>query len=233
MKNIAVFYHCLFYKDNPLTLLDAAIDIIGSQLNEMDRCGLTSVASEFIVGINGGGESVNLAKLMFPAKARCHFHGLQCKNENRTILELEKWIPSHKDWHVLYFHSKGATRPYGDSFSDKWRKCMMKHNVSNWRRCVSDLESGHDMVGCHWMEPPDTPEGHYIFAGTFWWATSNYLATLPSIMCRDRIKVSGIDSIDSRYEAEVWSGNGPIKPKIKDYHGPKWNPSKFETCNNS
>ena len=106
----------------------------------------------------------------------------------------------------------------------------MKNAVTNWRTCVADLDSGADAVGSHWMVPPETPIGQHIFAGNFFWAKASFLRTLPSIMDRERIKMSGIDSLDSRYESEVWLGNGPRIPKVKDYHGPNWNPSKIGTC---
>jgi hypothetical protein len=107
---------------------------------------------------------------------------------------------------------------------------MMKNAVQNWRTCVQDLDSGLESVGSHWMTGDQTPPGQSIWAGNFGWAKSAFLATLPSIMERDRIKLSGIDSIESRYESEVWIGNGPRLPKVKDYHGPNWNPSKMATC---
>lgn len=227
MKPIAIFYHGLFFKEDQA--IPHALPIIQEQMGMVKSSGLLDAATEFHVGINGGDESHAVARIVFPPKAMIRFHGLQCHNENRTILMLENWLPTHPDWHVLYFHAKGVTHPPGH-FSEIWRKCMMKHCVRNWWICVADLENGYDTVGCHWMEPPATPEGQYIFAGTFWWATSNYLLTLPSIMDRDRIKESGIDAAESRYEAEVWLGMAPKKPRIKDYHGPDWNPSKLGTC---
>lgn len=184
----------------------------------------------FVVGVNGGPESMKFVKRLIPEQAQIVLHGLECRNENRTILAMEQWLPCHEDWNVLYFHARGATHPPKDSITDAWRNCMMRHTVSNWRRCVEDLDDGYDAVGAHWMEPPATPKGQYIFAGTFWWAKASYLLTLPSILDRDRIRESGIDALESRYEAEVWIGNGPVKPKVKDYHGPNWNPSKWQTC---
>jgi hypothetical protein len=216
--------------DEPDKLLNPALGIIRSQMTELNQCGLLEAASYCEAGINGGLESLMWAKMFVPTKFKRTLHGLKCRNECRSILMLEKWLPEHEDWYVLYFHSKGATHPADHGFSTTWRKCMMRGVIANWRTCIADLDAGYDAVGSHWMEPPATPEGHYIFAGTFWWARARFLRTLPSIMERDRIKVSGIDSIDSRYEAEVWLGNGPIKPKIKDYHGPNWNPSKIATC---
>lgn len=228
MKPIAIFYHCLFYLDNKL--LPQACQIVSQQMLDLYDCGLLSAASHFQVGVNGGPESADVAQAMIPFAAVRSFHGLDCRNENCTLLEIEKWRGSHPGWHVLYFHSKGATKPPGDSFTGTWRNCMMRHNILNWKRCVADLERGYDAVGCHWMEPPATPDGQYIFAGTFWWAKSDYLLTLPSIMERERIKISGLGAFESRYESEVWIGNGPRKPKVMDYHGPGWNPSKVGTC---
>jgi hypothetical protein len=231
MKPIAIFYHTLFVMDSPDNLLESAVDVVQHQMDEIVKSGLLDAATEFHVGINGGSESGQMANILIPSKAKIVLHGLQCHNENRTIRMLEKWLPEHNDWYVFYFHAKGSTSPpHKHQMNTLWRECMMKHTIQNWRRCVSDLDSGFEAVGCHWMEPPHTPAGQYIFAGTFFWAKASFLLTLPSIMDRDRIKVSGIDSADSRYESEVWLGNGPRPPKVKDYHGPLWNPSKYGTC---
>lgn len=229
MKPIAIFYHCLFFVEQDLPLGNA-VNIVRGQMEQAKESGLLDAAAEFHVGINGGDESREVASRVLPQSAQIVMHGLQCKNECRTIRLLEEWLPGHEDWYVLYFHAKGATHPAGDGFTGTWRACMMRHCVQNWRQCVNDLDEGYEAVGVHWMVPPATPVGQHIFAGTFFFAKASFLATLPSIMERDRIKLSGIDSADSRYEAEVWIGNGPRLPKVKDYHGPGWNPSRIQTC---
>lgn len=90
----------------------------------------------------------------------------------------------------------------------------MQDLVENWKQCVADLEN-HDIVCSHWMWNMADGTQH-IAAGNFWWATSNFLVKLPSFMIRDRIKVSGLDSVESRFEAEVILGNGP-RPNVKSY----------------
>lgn len=229
MNPIAIFYHCLFFLGDATKPLESARLIVPEQMDVLKTTGLLDTASHFLVGVNGGSESEASVKEFIPAKAECVYHGLRSRNENLTVVELEKWLPGHDDWYVLYFHAKGATHPVVDPFSSIWRRCMMRHNLLNWKQCVADLDAGYEAVGCHWMEPPNTPKGQYIFAGTFWWAKAGFLLTLPSIMDRDRIKVSGIESLESRYEAEVILGNGPRPPRIKDYH-PNWNPSRIATC---
>lgn len=230
MKKISIFFHCLFYLGEPPEMLLNACQIIRGQMDAMRGTGLLDAASELIVGINGGKESDEIANLILPAKAQRVLHGMQCRNECRTLVALEKWLPGHEDWYVLYLHAKGSTHPADHQFSRVWRNCMMNGVVTNWRTCVADLDAGNDAVGSHWMIPPATPPGQHIFAGNFWWARAAFLLTLPSILKRDRIKVSGLDSIESRYEAEVWLGNGPRVLRVKDYHGPGWNPSKMQTC---
>jgi hypothetical protein len=230
MKNIAIFYHCLFVLGAPPQPLVTAPSIIAAQMALLSTSGLLDAASEMHVGVNGGAESEQQVSAQIPAKAQVVYHGLQSRCENLTLVMLEKWLPIHDDWYVLYFHSKGATHPPGHDMSTRWRDCMMRNAVANWRTCVADLDAGYEAVGSHWMTGAQTPPGQSIFAGNFWWSKSSFLKTLPSIYERDRIKVSGISALESRYESEVWIGNGPRLPKIKDYHGPGWNPGQIGTC---
>lgn len=220
MRPIAVFYHCLFFlgtKDNPLP---SAVPIVVEQMGMMKEYGLTDAASEIICGINGAAESELLADVILPAKAHKVYHGLQSQAENLTIVEIEKWVPSHPGWLVLYFHSKGATHSpgsaYGDGVSSPWRRTMMQYLVKDWRDCVADLERGYESVGCHFLTGM-CDGSQNLWAGNFWWATSEFLATVPSIYLRDRIKQSGIANVESRYESEVWIGNGPRIPNVRQY----------------
>lgn len=218
MRPIAIFYHCLFYLDRADNLLPNALAVVAEHVNQFRQSGLSEAAAQFHVGVNGGQESEAIARALFPKTASITFHGLGCHTENRTILELEQWLGRHSDWYVLYAHAKGATHEPGHALSTGWRRCMSKHAILNWRRCVLDLDAGYEAVGSHWLVPPLTPIGQYIFAGNFWWAKAAFLATIPSILGRERIKISGLDALESRYEAEVKIGNGPRRPIIRDYH---------------
>lgn len=221
MKPIAIFFHCLFCLDRPENVLQRACQIVHGQMQMVMRSGLGDAASHFLVGVNGGLESLVYTKLFLPPKAKCVFHGLQSHAENLTIVELEKWLPAHPDWYVLYFHAKGCTHPpgsdYGLRVSDPWRNTMMGHLIGNWRRCVADLDAGAEAAGCNWLTGMAQDHSQNLFGGNFWWAKSDFLRTLPSIYLRDRIKISGIAAAESRYEAEVWIGNGPRLPKVVVY----------------
>ena len=220
MRPIAVFYHALFCLNTPDNVLDKALSIVDQHMRCCNASGLTDAVSHFVVGINGGSESRPFADLLVPSKAHKVFHGLESHSENLTIVEIEQWVKDHPAWNVLYFHTKGCTHPvgsaYGEGVSGPWRETMTRHLVLNWRQCVADLEMGYESVGCHFLRNQCDGTQNY-WPGNFWWATSDFLRTLPSIYQRERIKTSGIAALDSRYEAEVWLGNGPRVPNVKDY----------------
>jgi hypothetical protein len=226
MKPIAIFYHCLFFMGQPPKFLELSYPIVKEQMRELKECGLMDLAGHIGIGVNGSDESRVFGNELFPVKSHLSYNGLECKTENMTIRYMEWWVKDNPGYNVLYFHSKGATHPplaqdpIG-TITANWRACMMRNMITNWRQCVRDLDSGYDAVGCHWMTGEKTPPGQSIFAGNFWWATSDYLRTIPSIMKRDRIVASGLGSLESRYESEVWVGNGAKFPKVKDYH-PEW-----------
>lgn len=217
LNPIAIFYHCLFQIDNKL--LDSSFEIVDEQMKHMKSSGLTDAAQEIIIGVNGGEESRLFAESLFPEKAKVIYHGLECRNECRTIVELSKWAPDHIGWHILYLHSKGATHApgssYGESVSRPWRLGMMSDLVGEWKTCTADLAAGFDISCSHWMWNMADGTQH-IPAGNFLWITSDFASKLPSIFLRDRIKVSGINSVESRYESEVYWGNGP-RPKVKQF----------------
>lgn len=227
---IAVFYHCLFVGGDIPHLLPAAPSIIAYQMYALESRGLLDASETMICGINGGTESHCLAAALLPEHSIKVFHGLESRSENFTISVLEDWCQRNKDHYVFYEHSKGATHPPNSIKSTIWRNCMTRNLVTNWRRCVEDLDSGYEVVGCHYMRPPLTPEGQHIFAGNFFWAKANYLATLPRLRDRARIKMSGMGALESRYESEVWLMGGKNIPRLKDYHGPHWHPGQIASC---
>lgn len=218
--NIAVFYHCAFLLGEPPELVN--LDIIIEQMHALKVSGLEDAASEIYCGVNGGEESEIFARGLLPSKAHITYHGRNCRNECRTIAMTEEWAKTHgDDWLCLYFHSKGISHPadsaYGNNMSRPWRNRMMNTCVHNWRQCVADL-AVHEAVGAHWLTGQGWDKSQHYFAGTFWFARASFLRTLPSIHERERIKTSGIDSIESRYEAEITLGNGPRLPIVRNYY---------------
>lgn len=226
MKPVLVFYHCAFHfprviHGHPTGLRDAAVTIIRDQMAWVAGFGLYDRAARIFFCVNGGEESREMAHKLKPEKAQLVLHGTESISETKTIEFLENIIAGEPESYVLYFHSKGATHtdPAYSKFVAKWRRCMMIHLVAHWDKCVSDLESGFDSVGCHWMTnmaPPSDKDA--IWGGNFWWATSKFLKTLPRIMDRELIVKHGYAAPIARMEAERWIGSGPSLPRTKDYH---------------
>ena len=217
MKPVAVFYHCLFVIGTPPVRLPSAWNIVYEQMRQIEDSGLLSACSEFHIGVNGSQESIPTGNMTFPKKAQVTYHGLTCRNELRTLLMLHDWAKAHPGWYILYIHSKSATHDAQSSYghyAGTWRKEMMKDLVTNWRACAQDLDAGYDIVCSHFMWNMGSDQSQHIPAGNFLWITSDFAAKLPSIMQRERIKISGIDSVESRFEAEVFWGNGP-RPNVK------------------
>lgn len=208
---IAVFYHALFSHGNPREFRIGAWNIVSEAMQALNQSGLTEAAEEIHICYNGSEEERDFAQVIAPAKAQIVCHGLESFAENLTIVRLWEWSHSHPGWAVLYAHAKGATHPpespYAQGVSAPWRKTMLTYMVGGWQQCVKDLESGADIVCCHWLWNMADGTQH-IPAGNFLWLNSSFIASLPSMHERARIKQSGIAAAESRYEAEVFWGNG-------------------------
>jgi hypothetical protein len=125
--------------------------------------------------------------------------------------QMQVWCASNPGYHVLYFHTKGAIHN-GNPVFEKWRQCMENVCVWRWRECLHKLDKGRDSAGSHWLAPEKYPvlrsaSGNVSYwGGNFWWATSDFLNTLPQI-----------DIMANRYEAEAWIGRGPKRPSVHDF----------------
>lgn len=107
------------------------------------------------------------------------------------------WRYCHvNDGPVFYAHTKGAANQ--SEINTAWRLSMTYYTVMQWRDALAALDT-HDAAGCHWI---DEPNGNRFFGGTFWWANSRYIRSLPPV------------SYHSRWMAEIWIGEG--HPIVRD-----------------
>lgn len=225
---IAIFYHVLLRLGNPPEVLPQAMDIVREQMHQLESVGLLDNATEFHVGLNDNEEGLEYAQLFIPPKAQIRLHGLESRSECLTIIQIEEWVRTHPGWLVLYIHTKGATHSANDSYSigvvKPWRDIMMKDLVYDWSYCTSFLQTGYDVVCSRFM--PGMADGtQNIVPGNFWWARSDFLRMLPSLFWRTRIRESGIGALESRFEAEVWIGNGPRLPRVIEFRK-NWDPRR-------
>jgi hypothetical protein len=213
MKSIAIFYHAILDGGAVPINTDAALGIMFEQMAALKASGLSEAATEIIVGLNGSDAAALMVRAMVPEKARVVRHPDGNHSEIPTLTLLRYWLPGHEDWTVFYHHIKGVTHP-GVPLYERWRRRMEQACVWGWRECVADLKRGTEAVGCHWLTPEQYPAlvKTPMFGGTFWWATAQYLMTLPPLP---------EPTWANRYEAESWIGRGPRRPVVRDYH-PGW-----------
>jgi hypothetical protein len=150
-----------------------------------------------------------------------------CYTDEEWRIWLE--IPKNEPIYVFYCCNAGVSHPPNHDFYPDWRWLMHYFNHMKWRDCVAALNEGYDTVGIEWQTDP-VPH----WSGNFWWATAEYLATLPPI---DRMKTfdagKGINHKQHpRHGAEFWIGmNSDVKHKSLFQTGYSWrNRPRKEWC---
>lgn len=182
--------------------------------------GLPASAEQFNFCYNGYPNELHTVERLSPSGSIITCHGENSFSENLTITKMQQWSWAHPGWYVFYFHTKGASHNPADQegrYCAQWRGCMLYHLVDQWKDCVCHLDNGAEMVTCHWLT--GMADGtQCIPAGNFVWVKTDFLNTLPDIRERARCKISGIASLESRFEAEVFWGNGIRLPSVVDKH---------------
>lgn len=202
--NLAIFYHIYITPNH-----EHGMSIVREQINALRDSGLLGQVKDFYVGVNGDYNEMDLIATAMPQNAILFQNSKQDwpGGEVPTLRELKEFAIAFPKSRILYFHTKGISYPPGSAGNAQmasWRRDMERTVIHKWRHCVQELERGHDSVGQWWY---DAPNGSY-WAGNFWWANADFIATLPDINTEGQIQ-------GGRYEAEVWIGRGPRKPVVK------------------
>lgn len=202
---ISVWFHAVLSGPR-ISHPDYAISLLQSQMNALTVAGIP--ITELHIGVNGSDHDSLTAASLVPEKAIVHVNGPSAQCELATLKRLRESL--EPGWFVLYHHMKGVQYP-GNPAWDRWRNCMQNVCVNHWQECVDELDRGCDTVGAHWMTQKRyamIPKGQRYWGGNFFWATSDYLMTLPRL---------AEDTWENRYEAEVWIGKSKYDPEIHDF----------------
>lgn len=211
MMKIAVFMHCIVSGQN-MPKDRTAWNVLLEQMAALTGSGLAGGADEIHFCVSGT-DALDVATIA-PAKSQVHSQPDKQDGERPTIEFLAAWVKQHPDWAVCYHHMKGSSLA-GDPYH-KWRRCMERAVIWNWRACVNDLINGTETVGAHWIDPWKSPAPNRTgyWGGNFWWANSNYLRRLPPLP--DQPAING-----KCYWAELWIGLSGKRPLLRDYC-PHW-----------
>lgn len=199
---IFIFYHVCMDLPNR----EYAFRIVKEQVAHMRESGVWSAAASIFVGVNGDESAVEQVRsvagraIVFPNEPE-----LRPSGEIPTMRFMHEMAQTHPGHRFLYLHTKGASHPPGSPGYEHrldWRRAMENIVIRRWRDCMAHMDKGAESVGNWWN---DAPNGSY-WAGTFFWAASDFLATLPYL------SIEGHHSA-GRFEAEVWIGRGPRLPR--------------------
>jgi hypothetical protein len=178
-RPITIFYHVCTIKNWK--------KIVTEQMECLVNSGLLEKAETLFIGSNGPNSTNELTVFLKDHTyiAKIVFLQLQenIPNENETINYMTKFARSHINTNILYIHTKGVTER--NELQEPWRDYMMRLVVKNHERCLSTLEY-FKTVGPLYLK---RPYRHY--SGNFFWARSEYVASLDLIT-----------NLDNRYNAE-------------------------------
>lgn len=211
MKPISIWYHTILSGGTVPIDTEYAALIMQEQMEALTKSGLREESDEFYIGVNGDSDDANIARMLCPCPhVKILVNGSEATTEIPTLFALATWAKQHPDWYVLYFHIKSVTHPREMLYTN-WRRRMERAVIWGWKNCVADLDAELDSAGAHWLTPEQFPrlvKDTPFWGGNFWWATSNFIRTLPSLP---------LPTWENRFEAEHWIGRGPKRPVVHDY----------------
>ena len=171
-------------------------EIVIPQCQRLKKSGLWSRTDRILVGIVGSEtEDTNVVRELLGDKADLRHLGPLHRYEFPTLEML--WAAAReRDGWCWYLHTKAASHRTPGGV--KHREQMESIIVDNFRQCMNVLPR-FDAAGGFWRNDAFGRKQPH-FSGNFWWATTKYLATLPS--------PASLNQAD-RYQAEFWIGANP------------------------
>ena len=173
--------------------------IVTEQMNVLASSGLLSKADYVFCGVVCSKHYAKLIKIFI----RNAFQQATKKIQTKTFDQLFKVCTTmenhyehftlnalreyglNNDAYVLYMHTKGSSIPIKDvrkKYKEEWRIYMEYFLVKGWENCISKLEE-NDCCGVNYC----CRRGTKMFAGNFWWATSNYIKKTIPIKIKGRM----------------------------------------------
>lgn len=180
-KNTYIFWH--------IATIGSWYDIVNDQLTKLINSGLINHVNNVYIGLinNNTVEHTKLIQLLTKSKFYNKFTILFKKDsgfENQTLNALKHFcdqLPNNYISNILYIHSKGVTRntkPVSD-----WRNYMEYFLIEKYNNCFEILNN-YDHCGVNWTSEIKNTWIKQHYSGNFWWATSNYIKTLPNMDTR-------------------------------------------------
>ena len=176
-------------------------EVVAELSGAISASGLYDVATALTCSIVGGGSVDGL----LGEKWSNHHTGTLEEYEYPTLDLLHTQARLTPSDSFLYLHTKGVSKPAQRKHRDAWRRYMTHCVIERWKECVQLLEDSFNTVGNDWQNDKYSPGN--IYAGNFWWARGDYIASLTSPTDCLTKSPKG-----PRYGAELWVGTGDVHP---------------------
>jgi hypothetical protein len=101
--------------------------------------------------------------------------------ENPTINKIKAFSDNNPNCYILYLHTKGISYDQTTLFYTKindWIELMIYFLIDQFKICFEKMNENYDTIGCNLNDDIHNPK-HY--SGNFWWASTNYIKTLPYV----------------------------------------------------
>lgn len=212
---ISVFYHCYIPQDALSLYWNWWID---DQIGKAEKSGLTKVAKfnmcitmptmwssagnyEFHLGFEHKVREYINKRYPFVNIIEVRDTGLPNLYEGSTLYHLHQYCLDHPNEYVVYYHTKGVLSIGVET--KLWRELLDEIIINQWQMRYYDIQD-YDVVGVGDSSP------HDILSGNYFWAKSNYVATLPN----------PLDIFEDRFSFERWLFiNNPSKKIVFDLKG--------------
>ncbi|MEI7912168.1 MAG: hypothetical protein WCK77_21245 [Verrucomicrobiota bacterium] len=126
-----------------------------------------------------------------------------------AMVLLDRWCRKNPSGCVLYFHTKGVSRPR-DTIRKSWRRLMGKYVIEGWMDNCLALEQGYDVVGVNWRNMGKRSH----FTGNFFIARAIYILSLGEFSDHFERFLVARGYYHPRMAAEFWLGSGNSSPRF-------------------
>ncbi len=124
-----------------------------------------------------------------------------------ALLHVEKLAREGTSRPILYFHTKGVSRP-DDKKRWTWRRALQEFVIKRWQENVKALLEGDlDAVGFNWV----THGLPHHFSGNFWLASPDWIRKLPDFRQYSTLRIM---PTNHRFPCESWIGSAPGIKKL-------------------
>jgi len=188
-------------------------EIVRHIMDAVVDSGLNAILSGIYYCVSGSADDV--VRPLLPSGVPLHLWACQVNRRQYERLTLHRLaemaqqaLTDGGEFFVLYVHSKGVSKPpVHHAKIHEWREMMLHFVVKCWPLCLKALSRDPRAHGAVGSNVQAWPARHY--SGNFWWATSEYLRTLP-------LPIGG-----AYLDPEMWIGRGDAQ-LLSLYQHPHW-----------